>query len=105
MRMPAFTISSITGRIPSTASADKGYWGLLGRCLVVVFTITGSAVFIRPTSVGPDDHNVSGSVPSSGKSSKAKVSHSVESSVLSDMCVAGCAVHTQPRAFLMHPVL
>lgn len=96
IRIPAFSMSAITGLIPSVASFESGYWGLTGLCDEVVFTITGVASFINPTSVGPDDQRVFGSVSSSGGSFVNRTCHHWLSSIV--MWVAGVVLITHPRA-------
>lgn len=59
-RMPALSMSAITGSIPAFAAVVRGYCGLTGLYVVVVLTTTGSAPLISPTSVGPFDHSFSG---------------------------------------------
>lgn len=81
IKIPAFSISAITGRIPFLASADSGYCGFIGLCFEVTFTLTGSAFFISPTSVGPVDHNDVGKVSISVLSTVATKDHSTSSTV------------------------
>lgn len=81
-RMPAVSMSEITGLIPAFASVVRGYYGLTGLYVVVVFTTTGSAPLISPTSVGPIDHSFSGNRFNSGNSSSESRCHSL---MVSDM--------------------
>lgn len=94
-RIPAFSMSAITGLMPAFASALNGYCGFIGLCFVVAFTTATSASFIRPTSAGPVDHNELGSCLSSGYASELKMCHS--GSPESVMCEAGCVVNGHPK--------
>lgn len=110
MRIPAFSISAITGRIPFFASADSGYCGFIGLCFEITFTCIESAFFIRPTSVGPVDHRDFGKFTMSVSFTGANSDHSALSVTRHEAgesvrWVLGFTFKTHPRVYLIQPVL
>lgn len=75
IRIPAFSMSAMTGRIPSLASADSGYCGFIGLRSEVTFTFIGSTCFINPTSVDPLDHKDFGKASISVSCTVVNISH------------------------------
>ena len=97
-------MSLITGSIPRMASSESGYCRIFGLYGETGVKSTGRIFFIRPTSVGPEDHNDLGSLfnlccCSFESGCVSRMSHVSFSS----MCTVGLTLSHQFRVIFFMP--